>query len=304
MESLGQRLREERERRQLSVEKAAERLRIDPRYVQAIEDDRRDALPGGFFYRSFVRQYARMLELPESAYAEELNHALEAERASTVTQLESFAQRHIDVPPMPTGMRDRAAETRRWLIRLAVLVLVAGGASGLYKLYLGWRLTDASLSASAPVTPPVQLPPSMTPEPTAAPTATAEAPPTVTPAPSTGLAEQQAAAAPAPGAQGAVRVTLTASQVVWVDVVADGKRVLMRAMEVGESQSFGANEAIRIRTGNAGGLGVTYNGRGLEALGPVGQVRTVIFTTKGFEIVQPQPKVTTEPAPPGAAPGA
>lgn len=298
MQSLGQRLREERERRGLSAEKVAATLRIDPRYLEAIERDDHESLPGGFFYRSFVRQYARLLDLPESIYAGELDRALEAERAHTSSQLQTLADRHIDVPPMPTGMRDRAAETRRWVIRLVMLVLVVVGATGLYKLYLGWRLSEPETSASAVVTPPVQLPPSMMPSPTTAPTVAPEpaaqtASPTPTPAPQTQAVE------------GSIRVTVTATQVVWVDIVADGKRVLMRAMEAGESQSFGANETIRIRTGNAGGLGLTYNGKPLEPVGPVGQVRTVVFTPKGYDVVQPQPKVTTEPAqqPPPAPPG-
>lgn len=310
MQSLGQRLREERERRGLSAEKVAATLRIDPRYLEAIERDDHESLPGGFFYRSFVRQYARLLDLPESIYAGELDRALEAERAHTSSQLQTLADRHIDVPPMPTGMRDRAAETRRWVIRLVMLVLVVVGATGLYKLYLGWRLSEPETSASAVVTPPVQLPPSMMPSPTAAPTAAAETAGTVSPTPTAEPAAQAPTPTPPPAAQspaveGSIRVTVSARQLVWVDVVADGKRVLMRAMEAGESQSFGANEAIRIRTGNAGGLGLTYNGKPLEPVGPVGQVRTVVFTPKGYDVVQPQPKVTTEPAqqPPPAPPG-
>lgn len=317
MQTLGQKLREEREKRGWTIAQVAEALRISPSYFEAIEQDRHDALPGGFFYRSFVRQYARLLELPEADYKDELARVLEADLAVSATRMETFAHRHIDVPPLPTNTVDRAKETRKWLIGLGLLVLVAAGASGLYKLYLEWRPAEgATAGASGAITPPVQVPESKpietppaesapataehqtpaTGEPPATSPGAAAQPSTTPPAPTTATPPAAQSAAQPPAA-GPIQITLTARELTWVDVVADGKRVLMRALEPGESQSFGAGTAIRLRTGNAGGLRVVYNGKVIESVGPTGQVRTVTFTPQSYQILQPLPPTGAAPKP-------
>ena len=63
MISVGKRLRSAREDRQRSIEEIAEDLCVLPRYLRAIEADELGSLPGVFFYKSFVKQYARALDL-------------------------------------------------------------------------------------------------------------------------------------------------------------------------------------------------------------------------------------------------
>ena len=292
MQTLGQRLREERVKRGLSIEELAEQTRINPQYFKAIEEDNREALPGGFFYRSFLRQYARLLELPDSVYNDEITHSLEVEQSVAAKQMESLKQRHIDVPPLPAQGVDRAGETRRWVIRLGVLVIVVGLSTGMYQLWLQWRTQDANpQSSTAPLAPPVQMPESK--QPAAPPVSQPEpapAAPTGTPQDATQSAPPQAAEpAPVTAPEGAVRLVLTATDTVWLDVIVDGKREFMGMLQAGESRSFGGATAIRLRTGNAGGVQIGWNGKALEPVGPKGQVRTVVFSPGGFEIIQPQP---------------
>ena len=47
------------------------------------------------------------------------------------------------------------------------------------------------------------------------------------------------------------------------------------------------HNSARIRTGNAGGVNVLFNGKTIGSLGPRGQVRTVVFTKDNYEIVEP-----------------
>ena len=63
MVSLGRKLRTAREQQGLSLAEIASRTRIRPAYLEAIEQDRLEQIPGGFFSRSFVRQYAQALGL-------------------------------------------------------------------------------------------------------------------------------------------------------------------------------------------------------------------------------------------------
>lgn len=71
MASFGENLRRERELRGVDLHEVAEATKISFRFLQAIEQDRLDVLPGGLFPRAFVRQYARHLGLdPERVVAE------------------------------------------------------------------------------------------------------------------------------------------------------------------------------------------------------------------------------------------
>jgi cytoskeleton protein RodZ len=71
--SFGETLRRERELRGIDLRDVAEATKISLRFLQALESDRTDVLPGGLFPRAFVRQYATYLGLdPERTVAEYL----------------------------------------------------------------------------------------------------------------------------------------------------------------------------------------------------------------------------------------
>jgi cytoskeletal protein RodZ len=63
MVSLGQSLREEREARDISLEEIASATKIVGRYLEALETDRLDLMPGGFFIKGIIRSYARAIGL-------------------------------------------------------------------------------------------------------------------------------------------------------------------------------------------------------------------------------------------------
>src|SRR5437588_676709 len=63
MTSVGKQLRSAREEQQRSLAEIAEDLCITQRYLRAIEEDDLASLPGVFFYKSFVKQYASILDV-------------------------------------------------------------------------------------------------------------------------------------------------------------------------------------------------------------------------------------------------
>ncbi len=67
MTSFGEKLRHEREMRGVSLREIAEATKISVRFLQALEEDRLDVLPGGLFPRAFVKQYASFLGLDTEA---------------------------------------------------------------------------------------------------------------------------------------------------------------------------------------------------------------------------------------------
>ena len=63
--SPGARLAAARENQQLSVSAVAQELKLDPRVIEALESDDRDALPAATFVQGYLRRYARLTGLPE-----------------------------------------------------------------------------------------------------------------------------------------------------------------------------------------------------------------------------------------------
>jgi cytoskeleton protein RodZ len=79
MGSFGENLRTQRELRGVSLREIADGTKISLRFLQALEDDRVDILPGGLFPRAFVKQYATFLGLDaDKAVAEFLTTHAEA----------------------------------------------------------------------------------------------------------------------------------------------------------------------------------------------------------------------------------
>src|SRR5215475_8798473 len=79
MTPVGETLRRERLRRNLGFEQISRELKISTRFLEAIENEQYEKLPGGVFAKSFVRQYARLLGLDEEDLAGQLDGVLTSE---------------------------------------------------------------------------------------------------------------------------------------------------------------------------------------------------------------------------------
>src|SRR6202021_3519784 len=67
----GEHLRRERERRGVSLDEICAATRIGNRFLEALENEEWDHLPGGVFNRGFVRAVARFLGLDEESFVAE-----------------------------------------------------------------------------------------------------------------------------------------------------------------------------------------------------------------------------------------
>jgi cytoskeletal protein RodZ len=94
MASFGENLRRERELRGVSLREVADATKISLQFLQALENDRFEKLPGGLFPRAFVRQYARHLGLDAERYVAEFLYLggapLEAAPAPLASHASSF----------------------------------------------------------------------------------------------------------------------------------------------------------------------------------------------------------------------
>lgn len=301
MTSLGIKLRSQRERLGLTVSDVAIQTKIRESYLVAIENDHLDEIPGGFFSRSFVRQYARVLGLKQSEIEPDLDAIIakpedniQVERILTdyrPTQItrgeplpgeeeEPFSLHQADF------LKDRGTG-KRWIA--FALLLIAGSVGYLSLRHQPQAVTGmvARLAQpkeiewpalSAPAAPKVEIP---------VVEVSTEAPAQDdSPAPSNAQASARPrpAVTPEPAANTPVEVAVVATEKAWVRLSADGNRLFGGVLEAGERRTLsGSNRAV-VFTGNAGGLEIVYNGKPLGAVGPRGLVRTAVFTPLGYEI--------------------
>jgi len=294
MSSVGDTLRRERLRKDLGLEQISRETKISARLLEAIEKDRFELLPGGVFAKSFVRQYARFLGLDEEEMAAEVEKVL-----NPVGDLPSFT----GALPEPAFKVPRVVEwegsgrsNSSLLPALAAVVAVMLVCSA---VYAWWQRSRSPAAVPQPVA--VQKAPAPKPvEPAPVTPAVANNPETASKTDVSAPAPPQAALpAPAESANPAatLQVSLTADADVWVHVWVDGKSVMTGRVRPKMAKTFAAVDTLRIRTGDAGSLQMTVNGKPAGPLGPKGQVRNVEVTRDGVHILPPPPKPAPAPAP-------
>lgn len=313
MTSLGHRLRTQRERLGLTVSQIATQTKIRETYLEAIENDRLESIPGGFFSRAFVRQYAIALGLK----AEEIEGQLEAvtvppeetvrvEKIMNAYQQNASGHRNHRGALLPGEEEEpeyfhqaeflKDSNTgKRWLALAAVLIVGCGA-------YLTWQRSPEMLTKLWPATsktdivwptlptpprPSVVVPETIGPEPIPAAVESAKPVPQSQP--------------PANDAASNVQVAVVAKEKSWVRLISDGTKLFGGTMEAGERRVLNGSASAVIFTGNAGGIELAYNGRPLGAVGPRGQVRTAVFTPQGYEIRKNEPLRSDGGRPPAAS---
>jgi cytoskeletal protein RodZ len=296
MTSIGETLRRERLKRNLELGPIAQELRISSRFLEAIEAGQFDKLPGGVFTRSFIVQYARLLGIDEEEIAGELRRTLDPPpEVPEFVEAPKPADSAIRVPRVEEW--EGVGKSRfRWSSSLSAAALVVAVMLVCSGLYAWWqhtrRVAPAHESPPVAAVPPAPSPAAMQPPPSPADGSstalTATQPPSGTPVPAPSTERPAPPAAPpvpASNPNAAVRVELTADEPVWLLVRNDGKYFFSGTLGARESRTFEAASTVLLRLGNAGGVTITLNGNPVGPVGPKGQVRTVQFTSGGFEIV-------------------
>jgi cytoskeletal protein RodZ len=119
--SVGTKLREARTRRKLSLAEVEAATKIRPRYLQAIENEEWDQLPGDTYARAFIRTYGRFLGLDGERLAEEQRRARGAARPGERLP-------RVDPRPRPVmrrrGRRHESSVASPRLVAAAVTALV------------------------------------------------------------------------------------------------------------------------------------------------------------------------------------
>ncbi|MGI5826880.1 MAG: helix-turn-helix domain-containing protein [Patescibacteria group bacterium] len=121
--SLGTRLRETRELKQVDVALAAKKLGIRLEYLLALEEDRFDRLPAGLYGRNYVKKYGRWLGFPSS----EINKWLIEQEKNAGPGVDPFSQKIVAKKEFANFPK---------LIRNLVLILILLAFLGYLAFYL------------------------------------------------------------------------------------------------------------------------------------------------------------------------
>jgi cytoskeleton protein RodZ len=241
----GRALRRARQRRQITLDDAAEATRIPRRFLEALEREAPvDHYPAPVYARAFLREYARYLGLPPERL------------------VEGFTARNgVHEPGLAAIPTTVVRPQRRWPGR--ILAVMSVGAV----ITLGVIRSESSGS----------LTPNLTPAPPL--TAAAAAPATGPVKP------PELRAGPVPPAARGIQVVIRVIERCWVEATGDGKTVLPgQTLTAGRSVTLAAHHTLALRLGNAGGVRITINGHHLTAGGP-GQVVDLSFAWRNGRVV-------------------
>ena len=299
MQSVGTRLREARIKKGYTLEDINARTRISLKNLNAIESDDLSKISSPFTYRSFVKQISDVIGLDHTTLAADVTSASSTMPEPLVPgqEEEIYVRPHQFQQPKPK-------RNLTWVYRTASIAALAGTVSA----YLIWRngglqaarLPSSILPASSRVLSPDSAQPqtSVSPdqpsmEPRLTPVSTKIEQPADQPPPPPGTEQLLPPRSSAPAASvpprpdgAAIHIELSAIEPTWLSIAADGKTTYSGILAAMETKVFDGKTTAQIRTGNAGGVNIIFNGRALGPLGRRGQSRTLVFTKTGYEVVQ------------------
>lgn len=254
---IGDLLRRERERQNLSIKDIEKATSIRALYIDAIEKGEYKTLPGEVYAKGFVRNYANYLELNANeivnAFNEEMHPQEELQESAGSSSVEEARQeqsaernREEYRGPKITSLESYPMEKKSHGVRNALMVAAVVFVVAFAALIAFGG--DEEPSAPAP----------------RAKTQTQQG-------------QKQTEAAPKPAADG-VEVKLSFTDRCWTEVVVDGKTEFEGTAEKGKVLTLKGKDKVRITAGNAGALNYSLNGKDMGAIGQKGEVVEKTFT--------------------------
>lgn len=262
--------------RGVSLDEISAATRIATRFLQAIENEQWDQLPGGVFNRGFIRAVARYLGLDEE---------------DTVAE---YAAAIGDRPSVPvwTGSPPAVVPDQPWLAwiitAVVALLLLAGVWFGVRHLS-AWRAARRAATISASAVPSVER---LNTSP-----ATSSSPLPAEPLsnlpvgapPSTGAPDINPVSVPTAVSESPVITSLDLKietvEKTRVTIDVDGQRAYDGNIKTGDERSFTAKDNFEVATPNAGALLLELNGKILAPIGPRGHSGKVTLTRDSLKEV-------------------
>jgi cytoskeleton protein RodZ len=302
--SLGARLRAAREERRMSMQEVADRLYLERRMIEALENDDFAHMPPPTFIQGYVRCYAKLLELPAEPFVE----AFREQMGESAPSLNYNVPR--DIPEAEVSSRDP------WFKTLTFLLIIGG----IVMVVLWWNDVELPLDFSLPSSSSrevtkvddglpdieinmeesllsedsmeaISLPPSLSGlqesgdyEPPAEEAGTAEdssaaSPAEDKPAPAdNAIPARSSAASDAPIADAkADTLVIAASSDCWTEITAlGGTKIFSGILKAGNQREFSGTPPFQVKLGRAEGVAITYEGKPVDLSGRSGITRLTL----------------------------
>lgn len=275
----GERLKLERELRGVSLDEVSGATRINTKYLEALETEQWDQLPGGVFNRGFIRTIARYLGINEDGMISE--YALVTKDHPTV----NVWVQDLEKPPhpwVPAGI----------VVLVIALIAVSGWiASKRWGTVAHGDTKDQHVPLIAPVlaepASSAQVDPSPAGAPATLPAANVPAEDTAAPAASSAAPEPDPAAAsvvPAADALAPVsdklELRVEAGRKARIRVIADGHLLYAGSIAAGETRNYSAREAFKVSASDSSAVFLELNGKTMAPLGTPGRPGRATLTRK------------------------
>jgi cytoskeletal protein RodZ len=246
--SFGALLKREREMREVSRNEVTAATRIAAKFLRALEEEDWEKLPGGVFNRGYVRAVARYLGLDEENLLGEYDLAHGQQKTEA-----------------PVPFEDRIPAPPKWLVALALFVIlltvagvVAAGVFG-WRRYAAHRASKQSFVSAVPSQP--QSPPSL-------PTLMVDVAPTTA-----SLVSSRSLP---------LDLSVSTSAAAHVRVLADGQLLLDAELLAGETRHFSAREGFEVTASDSSAVLLELNGQAMPPLGVPGASGTILLSQKNL----------------------
>jgi cytoskeleton protein RodZ len=247
--TFGERLKREREMREVTLDELTKATRISPRFLNALENEAWDQLPGGVFGRGFVRTIARYLGLGEESLLAEYDMAHGEQKTEA-----------------PAPYENRLPRPPKWVPALALLVFLSLLVGLYYAGRYAWhRYTAHRAQQRSSASTSLSVPGSMLPisSPTSSPTSS---PASVSPA-STSQAPK-------------LDLAVSTSAATRIRIMADNALLLDAELPAGETRHFSAALQFQVTAGDSSAVLLELNGQAMPPLGTPGSSGTMVLSQK------------------------
>lgn len=283
-EELGATFKAEREKRNLSIDDVAAKLKITPRQLRALENGDLAGLPPVAYAKGFIRAYAAFLGIGQD------------EIQNTLDMLGSLQGKPI--PKVDNAGRSNSAPKTskggKWFVALLILAIL--GAGGYYLWQNGfftslinktkssrdiareiptadaWIAQKEAAKSASDSTGAEHKDPD--PAPTL-PEGVQEKP--EEPAPVQATLPEPAPESPAVRPDEPHSLVITAVEECWVHSNADKTDTRQFSLRKGDTFALTFSNSLELKLGNAGGVRLRYDGEELPPPGTSGQVKTITF---------------------------
>lgn len=287
---IGEELKRKREEMGLSINDIENKIKIKATYIEAMENENFDKLPGRVYVKGFIRNYAKFLGLDHNLYLEEINKHFQDDAPEDILANSK--------PQLVRPIRDRRLTDRivKGIALLLIFAMLGFGALKGFQFFMSPKDSNPQVSETTPEgatdpNPQPEVTPEPQPEPTPEPVPEPQPEPTPVPEPTP---EPQPEPTPEPtnpennqpvdpsGEKVVLEVTMSEGgpglDSCWVQVIVDGKLEFEQTILAGRDlMVFMGSKTIDFTYGNAAAVRIKVNGVDQGVLGAQGEVGTKRF---------------------------